>query len=57
MKDRAGVFEGGGLIPQCTLCFISLKNSNYLENKSQVFERSDCTSTVHSDLYYNKLVI
>ena len=57
MKDRAGVFEGGGLIPQCTLCFISLKNSNYLENKSQVFERSDCTSIVHSDLYYNKLVI
>ena len=56
-KEGGGVFEGEGLIPQCTLCFISLKNSNILENKSQVFERSDCTGTVHSDLYYNKLVI
>ena len=37
--------------------FISLKTSNILENKSQVFERSDCTITVHNDLYYNKLVI
>ena len=36
---------------------ISLKTSNNLENKSQVFERSDCTITVHNDLYYNKLVI
>ena len=35
---------------------ISLKTSNILENKSQVFERSDCTITVH-DLYYNELVI
>ena len=36
---------------------ISLKTSNILENKSQMFERSDCTITVHNDLYYNKLVI
>ena len=36
---------------------ISLKTSNILENKSQVFERSHCTITVHNDLYYNKLVI
>ena len=36
---------------------ISLKTSNILENKSQVFERNDCTITVHNDLYYNKLVI
>ena len=36
---------------------ISLKTSNILENKSQVFERSDCTITVHNYLYYNKLVI
>ena len=36
---------------------ISLKTSNILENKSQVFERSDCTISVHSDLYYNKLAI
>ena len=36
---------------------ISLKTSNNLENKSQVFERSDCTITVHNDLYYNKLTI
>ena len=36
---------------------ISLKTSNIFENKSQVFERSDCTITVHNDLYYNKLVI
>ena len=36
---------------------ISLKTSNILENKSQVFERSDCTITVHNNLYYNKLKI
>ena len=36
---------------------ISLKTSNNLENKSQVFERSDCTITVHDDLYYNELKI
>ena len=36
---------------------ISLKTSNILENKSQVFERSDCTITVHNDLYYNDLKI
>ena len=36
---------------------ISLKTSNILENKSQVFERSDCSITVHNDLYYNELVI
>ena len=34
---------------------ISLKTSNFLENKSHVFE-SDCTITVH-DLYYNELKI
>ena len=34
---------------------ISLKTSNILENKSQVFERSDCTIIVHNDLYYNEL--
>ena len=34
---------------------ISLKTSNILENRSQVFERSDSTITVHNDLYYNKL--
>ena len=27
-----------------------LKTSNNLENKSQVFERSDCTITVHNNL-------
>ena len=31
--------------------YISLKTSNILENKSQVFERSDCTITVRNDLY------
>ena len=36
---------------------ISLKTSNTLKNKSQVFERSDCTITVHNDLYYNELKI
>ena len=36
---------------------ISLKTSNILENKSQVFERSDCTITVHNDRYYNELKI
>ena len=41
----------------CIYIPISLKTSNNLENKSQVFERSDCTITVHNDLYYNKLVI
>ena len=37
--------------------FISLKNSNILENKSQVFERRDFTTPVYNALYYNKLVI
>ena len=32
---------------------ISFKSSNILENKSQVFERSDGTITVHNDIYYN----
>ena len=41
----------------CIYIPISLKTSNNLENKSQVFERSDCTITVHNDLYYNKLII
>ena len=36
---------------------ISLKTSNIFENKSQVFERSDWTITVHIDLYYNELKI
>ena len=36
---------------------ISLKNSNILENKSQVFEKSDCRITVHNGLYYNELKI
>ena len=36
---------------------ISLKTSNILENKSQVFERSDCTITAHNDLCHNELVI
>ena len=36
-----------------TFISISLKTSNILENKSQVFERSDCTITVHNDLCYN----
>ena len=36
---------------------ISLKTSNILENKSQDFERSDCLTTVHNDLYYNELKI
>ena len=36
---------------------ISLKTSNILENKSQVFERKDCTITVHNDLHYNELKI
>ena len=34
---------------------ISLKTSDILENKSQLFERSDCTITVNNDLYYNEL--
>ena len=36
---------------------ISLKTSNILENKSQVFERSNCTITVHNELYCNKPVV
>ena len=36
---------------------ISLKTSNILENKSEVFERSDCTITVQNDLYYHELKI
>ena len=37
--------------------YISSKTSNIFENKSQVFERSDWTITVHNDLYYNELTI
>ena len=40
-----------------TFISISLKTSNILENKSQVFERSDCTITVHNYFYYNELKI
>ena len=36
---------------------ISLKTSKMFENKSQVPERSDWTSTVRNDLYYNELKI
>ena len=36
---------------------ILLKASNILENKSQVFERSDYTITVRNDLYFNELKI
>ena len=36
---------------------VSLKTSNILKNKSQVFERSDSAITVHNELYYNKLVV
>ena len=36
---------------------ISLESSNILEDKSQVFERSDCTITVYNDLYCNELKI
>ena len=35
---------------------ISLKTSNNLENKSQVFGRSDRTITVHNDLYYELVI-
>ena len=34
---------------------ISLKTSNILQNKSQLFERSDYLFTVQNDLYYNEL--
>ena len=34
---------------------ISLKTSKIFENKSQLFERSDLTTTVYNDLYYNEL--
>ena len=36
---------------------ISLRTSNVLEIKSQMFGRSDCTITVYNDLYYNELKI
>ena len=36
---------------------ILIETSNILENKLHVFERSDSTITVHSDLYYNELKI
>ena len=35
--------------------FHFIKNFKY-SCKSQMFETSDCTITVHNDLYYNKLV-
>ena len=40
-----------------TFISISLKTSNILGNKSQVFEGHDCTITVHNYLYYNELKI
>ena len=40
-----------------TSIFISLKTSDFLENKSRVFERSDSTITVHGYLYCNELKI
>ena len=40
-----------------TFISISLRTSNTLENKSQVFERSDYTITIHNYLYYNELKI
>ena len=40
-----------------TFISISLKTSNILGNKSQVFEGNDCTITVHNYLYYNELKI
>ena len=45
------------LLLMFTSISISLKISNILENKSHVSERSDCTITVHNDLYYNELKI
>ena len=36
---------------------ISLKTSNVVESKPQVFERSDCTITVHNDFCYKELKI
>ena len=36
---------------------ISLKTSNILENKSQMFERSNCAITVHNNLYHDELKI
>ena len=37
--------------------FISLKTSNFIKDKSQVFKRNNCTITVHNDLYYNEFKI
>ena len=60
-KEECDVFDGGrggGVdAPMHNVSFHFHFNSNILENKSQVFERSKCTITVHSDLYYNKFVI
>ena len=56
-KEECDVFEGGVDTPMHTVSFHFHFISNILENKSQVFQRSDCTITVHSDLYYNKFVI
>ena len=45
------------LLMTFTSICISLKTSNFLEYKSHVFERSDCTVTVLDYLYYNELKI
>ena len=45
------------LLMTFTSLSISLKTSNILENKSEVFERSDCTITVQNDVYYHELKI
>ena len=57
--DTKIIFRYDFIAPLITLISlsISLKTSNILENKSKVFERSDCTITVHNDLYHNELKI
>ena len=54
-------WKGGGFQTVSSLLlghfFLSGKYSNILENKSEVFERSDCTITVQNDLYYHELKI
>ena len=45
----------------CSMTFISISLKSFLrdipENKPKVFEISDCTTTVHNNLYYNELKI
>ena len=61
LRNSEVSWKGGGFQTVSSLLlgyfFLSGKYSDILENKSEAFERDDCTITVHDDLYYNELKV